>query len=540
MASLFEKIFPVLNAPEYINSPEVIISSVMWYELNKNLDPVEINGEKYRRNVAFSLSEKKKKHLRSDDGTQETQHPGKVKYVITHTVPKRDMGSETYEIWKNELESKLKENNFVYNKTASFSEAVFDSLEGIIAPKSVGSSSIPFSLGTALLQDQVGGLKKPSPFNLPGSLNKIYCFGNLKADQPRASELLFNEVKKPYENQPILNIISDSVLNGITPLKKLDIDKDSLEPSGKPTDPEVIPKWLDKLDKRKEESINGSNPFLWFYESWNRLLDKNNNYKSKLSARRYTDWIQCIARTGLIFSHLWCDLFYIKTADGLKNIINESDENKHEQLLEKLEKTLYSLNLFEYFTWKSSGLKPIDIKIKYKEFARDGLLKRKAIENLTKEMEGEGILINNDEDGLKNWLKKAKDYLIKHGSAKDNFNFTLNNTDTPSGLSNRVFFYRYSIRCREKIGMNSDLYYVGEEDNNHWLYINPSAEWLVVISQLSKDKVNDKTRLKDVMQSIKLLGINASKSIVSKKLEQIGLCTLKEDADEGLEIFNGF
>ena len=51
MASLFEKIFPVLNAPEYINSPEVIISSVMWYELNKNLDPVEINGEKYRRNV---------------------------------------------------------------------------------------------------------------------------------------------------------------------------------------------------------------------------------------------------------------------------------------------------------------------------------------------------------------------------------------------------------------------------------------------------------------------------------------------------------
>ena len=71
-------------------------------------------------------------------------------------------------------------------------------------------------------------------------------------------------------------------------------------------------------------------------------------------------------------------------------------------------------------------------------------------------------------------------------------------------------------------------------------YIDPSPEMLVVISQLSKENVGDTLRLKDVLDSIRLLGIEANKNIISNKLEKIGLCSLKEDADEGLEVYDGF
>jgi len=326
-------------------------------------------------------------------------------------------------------------------------------------------------------------------------------------------------------------------LKGTQPLKNLNIDTETLSPEGKPLEPDFIkPKWLEKLQKRSVQKIPSSNPFLWFHESWTRLCSDENDYKNKLSARRYVDWALSLARTGLTFSCLWCDLFFDTIANNLRK--GEDIEVIHRQCLR--------IDLFKHFRWKEPGHKDIDIKINQKidGLAFRGRRAKEAIRNLTKRMEEKGVEITNNNKGLQNWLKEAEIILKNDSDAKNEFESDLNK-DEGSGndritTSNIKEFYDYSLKCRSKIGDHADLYYVALSSGNNWTYIDPSPEWLVVISQLSKQKVEHTLRLKDVMQSIRLLGIDASNSAVSRKLEQIGLCNLKEDADEGLEVYNGF
>ena len=260
-----------------------------------------------------------------------------------------------------------------------------------------------------------------------------------------------------------------------------------------------------------------------------RLCSEDNAYRDKLSARRYSDWVTAVARTGLVFSYLWCDLLFIAIVNGLKR--------KHDS--DVIRYRCENIDLHSNFKWREPGHKLSDIKIgkKIESMAFEGRRAKDVVEKLCEKMEERNITIENNKDGLEDWLKEAQK-ILNDESEEQWFKEQIKK-DTVGGLRNKNFYYKYSIRCRNSIGDHADLYYVAFMQSN-LTYIDPSPEMLVVISQLSKKNIEDSLRLKDVLDSIRLLGISANKNIISSKLEKIGLCSLKEDADEGLEVYNGF
>jgi len=483
-----------LDRPEYIVSPELYQVVLAWDIVGKK--PVEDKsiGYVFRRDLV-------------------TTDPKKVKIRRMSPLDK------PYEEKKRLYNHIIPENSNNYGNRQVIGDAIFSSIEGIKSSKSVSQCSVPINSYSSLLQDIRGVTGKDRPANLSKIINTMFDLGGEPYDYT-ASELWWKNITSDESQewlQWIENSLSAENINNDFSLKKLISecdDKSLYQNIG-------CPLWM--------ASINEGTPFSWFREAWTRLC--SDEWYRGLPRRRWNDWASCVLRTAVGLGYLWEMHFYTRLVEGLViDGANPVDIVRNA--------TTTSVGLLSWST--ESTISSRDVSSYIIQITNQGTSARNMINSLVKEdifpsMNEEKY--TSSDNGLVEWVQDCSNHISKE--IKKRLSETKGKGKV-SGAKNTGETIRYALLCRDPFGINADYYGLLNKRGSRYTVVEPSSEWIVVISSLLSRKPNETVRMEDVVRSLISLGLKPDYNTLVHELEKAGLTRRSHDADEALEIATGF
>lgn len=242
-----------LRRPEYVSSPELLISSLAW---NRRDMPDLTSDSGLPIGLAY----------RTDKTASRT-------IEFRSTAPE----SATIADWGHVLREQGIDGGPHQDVIGT---ALANSVEGVRARKSTTQGVLPLGPSMALLQNARGMLGKRNPPDLGEILETCHALGG--GEYGEASAAWFRASERRLGNEPFLSALDRAFATQL------------------PADVTVTP--LRSPDTTTGWSLPSS-PFAWFVDAWAKLT--SDAWVDALPARRWNDWATTILRNVIGFGFLW-------------------------------------------------------------------------------------------------------------------------------------------------------------------------------------------------------------------------------------------
>lgn len=260
-----------LRRPEYVSSPELLISSLAW---NRRSMP-DLTSES---GLPIGLA------YRTDKTSSRT-------IEFRSTAPDaRDVA-----LWGDALMAQGIDGGLHQQVIGT---ALANSVEGVRPRKSTTQGILPLSPSMALLQNARGMLGKRNPPDLGEILETCHELGG--GEYGEASAGWFRAVGRRLQNEPILSALDNAFATRL-PAEVVEIGPGTGSAPG----------W----------SLPWS-PFAWFVDAWAKLT--SDAWVDALPARRWNDWATTVLRNVIGFGFLWEASWHEQVARAV--LVAASDE----------------------------------------------------------------------------------------------------------------------------------------------------------------------------------------------------------------------
>jgi len=249
-------LFIDLPRPEYVASPEILISSLAWREF-AYVDP--------------SASSPQALAYRTDDRTST-----KIEFRSTEPTDMSGWGESLSTAGLKGVED-----------FAILGAATAVSIAGIRAKKAKGQAATPLTPALALLQDARGMLGKKNPPNIGLILEELYRLGasSFESTSATAASHWRHAAERRLSSDPLLQCIDTAarefIFGGLIESRR----------DGSIETPQTRP------------LLAGDTPFTWFHVAWSRIT--SDDWVDALPSRRWVDWASTVLRAAIAFGYLW-------------------------------------------------------------------------------------------------------------------------------------------------------------------------------------------------------------------------------------------
>lgn len=495
-------IFFYFNRPEYVSSPEAFLSYLGWSVINE-IEPNRKNNK---------VTSDKKGYV------YEKLRPTTSKIVtIEQTKPEKENYSKFLEILHDNVDS----HNLCLDETRILS-SLFNSLKGVQPKKARGQAAIPITPACLFYQNSIGMHAKKNPANIGEIFKQMYNMGSKDKIMINPSYQWLQALSN-YLDTNIYSLI-EQISREIVPIDKELIDRiqDIDINSGKHINNKdnTYPIWL----------RNAETPFKWFKNTWDAFCSNTHGWERVMPARRWVDWSSTILRTTIGFGFLWEASFYKKL---FEMIINNQVTPRVAQ--ERI------LNSDVLLKWDSPTVQPSlrNVNNSIKNVLRDGLAFKDILDaEILSFFEKNDIPSDFNkkimsENGLSHFIKWARNNLDKNRLIRKSENYEMNITNTYETIM-------YALLCRNDYTDQADYYGLLKRRSNRFTVVEPGPEWVVTVASVLTGRPGGATTLKNIKQSLRMLGLNPSKDLLIFELENAGLTRSSHDADEAIIVKAGF
>ncbi|WP_273150781.1 hypothetical protein [Methylophaga thiooxydans] len=395
-----------------------------------------------------------------------------------------------------------------------------EDMVGNIPPKANSAALIPLNDSAALMQDVKGmtGLKNP-----PNFAEIFQSFYSLGGGESSVGLPVYNALKSHKINEKASWL--DDFIDSMMPdeLKEFRKQIDSNIELGLNSDRKV-PVWL----------LNFDTPYSWFSKTWQNLMSPD--WVNAMPRRRWVDWAGCVLRTAIGAGYLFEMNFYYQLVRGLKG--NDSAIDIQNRAL-----SVHSPIL----TWdESSSISSRDVSSKIRKLVERGTASRNLLNDWIRDDEMANFpkpeAYRTSESGLQQWIQETRSWLVTDKQRRQESNTQLNEAISgiaSSSANNMYETIRYSLLDRAGHG-ESDLYALMKKRGSRYTLVEPGHEWFVVISSLTASSPDSRINVRDLVQSLSSLGIDANFKTIIRNIESVGLGRSSHDADDAVEIATAF
>ena len=480
-----------LGRPEYLKSPEMALSALVWSLLGEN----KSMGIGPGRGLVY--------HERIPSGSTRLE----IKKVLP-PVP------GFYESLYNEYESLGLD---VTRSSMGNSEIIKSLLYNIVGTqptKAKSFSCLPINPAASLLQDLRGIQGKTGPANFAKIIQQIYQLGCYTPGKQETAASIWYRQLASESTQDIFKFLVDA-LKLVGPHRDEEI-----------TIPEVKTFLCGDDFKPTQWLRNTPNPFQWFYLSWNTFCKEE--WTKSLPRRKWVDWASGIVRTSLGMCYLWEVNFFKKLGTQLIGNNKNSPSDAASFVLSSNEPLINWIGPEFPITIRDNNSRIIRL-------VRTGLGVRGVLSNWMRSL-GDNTF-NRDYksiDGLSNWIEDARSLI--ENEQKREIEWQYNTSNDTATMRNTKELINYSLTSRGEYGKNADFYNLLSRKSNRFLVVDPGGEWVVLMSSLAAKLPANPTTLAILKKSFSQLGIYFNRKQLVKELEKSGLSKSSHDADEALEI----
>lgn len=477
-----------LNRPEYIPAPEIFMAELAW----------KLVGEKVRKEILdngrfFGIAYGPRSAKRKED------------IRLTKIVEQTDEFTRYSRDIKNILCLSQEKDADIVAKTLS------EEIEIHSSGKMVRTVALPLTFEAAMLQDRYGVTGKRAPANVARILEQVYALGG---GEKSAAQVWASAIKRAsgqglptWVERGIASISSgsygrSSTSGGYSNRTKQDFRQ---------------PKWLTKENRT---------PFFWFAQSWQRLC--SDRWINAMPRRRWTDWLTCIARTGIATAYL----FEMHTVYRLVSSL--ASDREPGDVLESLRSERSRIFIWdERKTRAERNVSPVINKL-----VSLGTACQKFLQDM-EDVFPQPLKYDNSPEGLSEWFVAARKEVDSRPVLKHKIAEALDSENVTSASARNVGeVIRYSLRGRggsQMLDLYGMLRFV-----RPYTWVEPGQEWLVALASLCSPQREVPARLADLNVSLSALGISVSSSTLISRLETYGLIRSSHDADDAIEIQSAF
>ena len=239
-----------LNRPQYVPTPETLISALAWEVLEYDDSSLNDIGWRY-------LGEAK----------PQGRPP------IRLSMPAESMAS---------LGVALREAGFQHERPEEeVAQAVANAIAGVRPAKGRSRAASPMTPALALMQNPEGMTGARNPANYASILEALYCLG-ASDEHARVADLWLKAAESRISIDPVLNAVNGAFSD-------------------------IRAKYVRKAASPAEATCAAEGwqqtPFGWFHDVWGRLTSAD--WVSALPPRVWTDWATTVLRLALAMGFLW-------------------------------------------------------------------------------------------------------------------------------------------------------------------------------------------------------------------------------------------
>lgn len=474
-------IFPLLR-PQYVPSPEVLISAMAWSLYDVKL-PTAPAGKKV--GLVFRGSPRPARTL---EYFQTAPDPSSIHAFANALRAERLRPTTSMDV---------------------LAEAVLNSIEGIQVDQGRALPASPLTPSLALLQNVHGSMGTANPPSISGMLELLFLLGMpIKTESIGPAKLWAAAAEQRMEKDSLLRSLDNAVNSSlfISPPKKTSKSK-----------------FADRVsDAYAWEGLFPNTPFEWFYKSWSRLTSEE--WVDALPARVWVDWATTVLRLAVGCGYLWEASWY---------------ETFARKILSAEQFTWCSVqnDIDSVIPWASSrasmSIRDVSSKLSWRVRRAD------KIRSLLSEW-----LSQRDTQPLRSTLEFTAGIREMQNDAelKSSLSATLSSRETTSATTNRWEAIKYSLVTRETNGQFVDYYGLLKSHGarGRYLTIDPGTEWIAVVASLACERPKTTTDVSSVLDSLASLGLHPSIGDIVELLEKAGLARNSADADQGVQVQSAF
>jgi len=481
-----------LGRPEYLKSPDMALSALVWSLVGKN----NSMGIGPGRGLVY--------HERIPSGSSRLE----IKKVLPASSSFYESLFNEFEILGLDASSASMGNNEII-------KSLLYAIVGTQPAKAKSFSCLPINPAAALLQDLRGIHGRTGPPNFAKIIQQIYQLGcNVSGKQETAASIWYRQLASE-STQDVFKFLTEGLkLVGTHIGDEIDIPEvkevfcdDDFEPT----------KWL----------MDTPNPFNWFYLTWNIFCKEE--WTKTLPRRKWVDWASGIIRTSLGMCYLWESNFYKKLGTQLIRGHTTSPSDAASFILSSNDPLI---------NWIGPEF-PISIRdnnSKIIKLVGTGLGVRGVLSSWISSL-GDNVFKRDYKsfDGLSHWIEDARPLINSELQREIELQYNTK-SNPPRSINNTRELIEYSLMNRGQYGKNADFYNLLSRKSNRFLVVDPGGEWVVLMSSLAAKLPGNPTTLAILKDSFSKLGIHFNREQLVKELEKSGLSKSSHDADEALEI----
>lgn len=473
-----DKIMLPLPRPQYVPSPESLITALAW-----NVFDVELRQNANGKQTALIFRGK----------------PSETKTLEYRVSAPND---DNLNVLAQALDQeKLKP---TISKTV-VAQAVLNSIEGIKTSKGNGRPASPLTPSMALLQNIHGLMGTANPPSVDGMLEMLYRVGMPQCESSEGPAMLWvNAVNHRMDEDQLLGAL-DRAIDGSL-LESPRRMRNSVKAEIRQTDAEP---WQGLMD---------DTPYEWFYHAWNRLTSVE--WVEALPSRVWVDWATTILRLAVGCGYLWEAAWFETLARqilGADPANWKSTKSKVGQVIPwpSARAKMSIRDVSSTLTWRVRRADEIRerLKIWLKDSKRAASLFDEGIETMRVDPE-------------------LRDSMAKILSSRNH---------TSRG-TNRWEAIKYSLVTRETDGQFADYYGLLKSHGarGRYLTVDPGTEWIAVVASLACNGPGTTTDVGTVMKALESLGLFPELGDLVALLERAGLARDSADADQGVRVQSAF
>jgi hypothetical protein len=472
-----------LRRPEYISSPEALISSLAW----------TLNGSQRAIDEDSSIG---RVFLAIGEGSI-AKHVRRVEHHPRTTEEFRVLGDalKCAGMMPDDLDPVL------------VAEGTLNSIAGIRPTRGKSQAVSPLTPHLALLQNTRGLTGKRNPPDIAFYLQQLFSLGapttrEMLPANGSVARLWLEAARERLKLDDLLNVVDKAVQEALLHGLSLEFSSE--------------PRMRDHLSVALIGS--GETPCTWFRAHWTVLTSKE--WVEALPARVWTDWALTVLRLAVGMGYLWEAHWYNELA---KTVIAPptAPVPGPAQIIAGIDEVL---------PWRArrASVSIRDVSSRLKLVITRGQLIRETLDALNKADPDlaassfeEGILKLRSNVEVREQLREA---LLRRDSKKSTVWETV----------------RYALLTRDDSAAQADYYGLLRMNGPRYLIVEPGTEWIAVVASLSAGSPGGTTNLGELLQSLEALGLKPDMTDVIDLLERAGLARGSADADQGVMVSSAY
>lgn len=474
-------IFPLLR-PQYVPSPEVLISAMAW-----NLYEIDMPPASKGKKVGLIFK-----------GTP--KEAATLEYRLT---------APTASVLGEFADALVAEKLQPTTAIDELAEAVLNSIEGIQIDQGRALPASPLTPSLALLQNVSGSMGTANPPSISGMIELLFRLGMpLQGSSKGPAELWEFAAHHRMKNDPLLQALDNAVNNSLFDMPRRRIENSKFEERVNETS-----RWEGRFPHT---------PFEWFYTTWSRLTSAE--WVDALPARVWVDWATTVLRLAIGCGYLWEASWYEILA---RKLLGNADIS-WSGTLNDIESVI---------PWTSArasmSIRDVSSKLSWRVRRADQI--RRVLKDW----------LDADQNGVDRSqlsFDAGVDLMRKDETLKKSLSHALSSRATSSATTNRWEAIKYTLTTRETNSEFVDYYGLlkSHGSRGRYLTIDPGTEWIAVIASLACAKPNTSTDVSSVLESLAALGLYPSIGDLVALLENAGLARNSADADQGVQVQSAF